>query len=219
MSFEAALKRYIELHKANSEGERKRRLEEGLGHAEVMFLEKVWWPAFGSFDDLHPEYEVHDMAGRSRFLDYAYTPGHLRAGIDIEGFGPHLRNADRWKFSDDLRRYNQLVVDGWLPLRFSYDDVVDHPRRCEQTIRTLLGRWLGTGVHEVLTLKEREVLQCAVKHGHAFTPGDIASSLDVGNRYVRTLLHSLTAKGLVTPASGEQRIRTYHLNRKRPIIF
>ena len=29
-------------------GHRERRLAEGLGFAEKLFLEKVWWPALGS---------------------------------------------------------------------------------------------------------------------------------------------------------------------------
>ncbi|MFD2610848.1 hypothetical protein [Paenibacillus gansuensis] len=60
-----------------STGERLRRLGEH-GHAEVMFLDKVWWPAVGSFDHLLAEWEVEDSRG-SRFLDFAYirTP-HLR---------------------------------------------------------------------------------------------------------------------------------------------
>lgn len=31
---------------------------EGHNHAERLFLEKVWWPAFENFLHLYPEYEI-----------------------------------------------------------------------------------------------------------------------------------------------------------------
>jgi hypothetical protein len=40
------------------QGERRSRLERGQRHGEVMFLRHVWWPMVGSFEYLHPGYEV-----------------------------------------------------------------------------------------------------------------------------------------------------------------
>jgi uncharacterized protein YneF (UPF0154 family) len=220
IGFEKLLNRWLEEHCARSTGERKRKLREGLGHAENEFLQKIWWPAFGSFEDLHPEYEVYDMAGKSRFIDFAYMPGHLQVALEMEGYGPHLRNVSRWQFSDDHRRYNQLIIDGWLPLRFSYDDITDHPRLCEQSIRTLLGRWMGAKTSEFsLTIRERQILQWAVRRGVEFSPGQLAEELAMSLRHIRTLLHSLSRKGFLQPASGRERIRLYRLNREHPIVF
>lgn len=219
MTFETQLDRWIKEHLEQSQGERRRRLKEGPGHAEKAFLRNVWWPAFGSFSHLHPEYEVFDMAGKSRFLDFAYISGALRVALEIEGFGPHWRNIDRWKFADDLRRYNQLIIDGWLPLRFSYDDITDHPRLCEQTIRTLLGRWMGTSTNDLLSARERDLLRWAIRHGSDFTPAEAAAGLGVTPRHARELLHHLASLGYLQPSSGQLRVRTYRLNRQKPVSF
>jgi hypothetical protein len=49
-----------------------------------------------------------------------------------EGYGPHVRNISRWQITDQLERQNQLILDGWTVIRFSYDEVIDLPRRCKR---------------------------------------------------------------------------------------
>lgn len=71
MEFEEAYNEFISEHASRRKGERLRRLTEGHAHGEKMFLERVWWPAFGHFQQLHPEYEVYDFRDGSRFLDFA----------------------------------------------------------------------------------------------------------------------------------------------------
>lgn len=64
MGFVTAHQAWLDKHVQSREGERKGRLERGHGHGERLFLEKVWWPLFGHFDHLHPEYEVADWRGQ-----------------------------------------------------------------------------------------------------------------------------------------------------------
>ena len=45
----------------------------------------------------------------------------LRIAVEAESFEFHGR---RWQLSGDCRRYNQLVVRGWLVLRFAWEDVM-----------------------------------------------------------------------------------------------
>ncbi|MBW7454937.1 hypothetical protein ACFOLF_28745 [Paenibacillus sepulcri] len=61
MAFLPVYRSWMEKHLNSRSGERERRLAEGHGHAEKLFLEKVWYPAFGEFENLHPEYEVADF--------------------------------------------------------------------------------------------------------------------------------------------------------------
>lgn len=75
MHYEQAHEAFIEKHLASRNGERRGRLERGHRHAEEMFLQNVWWPLRGDFNDLHPEYEVLDWRGRSYFADYAFCRG------------------------------------------------------------------------------------------------------------------------------------------------
>lgn len=58
MDFGQAYAKWLEDHEKRRSGERRGRLVRGHGHAEQLFLQQVWWPAVGSLDHLHPEYEV-----------------------------------------------------------------------------------------------------------------------------------------------------------------
>ncbi|WP_342773073.1 DUF559 domain-containing protein [Paenibacillus flagellatus] len=121
--FEQAYQQWLLMHRKVRSGERKRRLDEGHGHAEKRFAETVWWPAFETFDHFHPKYEISDFKDGTRFLDFAYLRGTVRICVEIDGYGSHQRDIDRRKFSDERTRQNHLVIDGWKVIRFSYDDV------------------------------------------------------------------------------------------------
>lgn len=212
MTFEEAYVRFMEKHLAARKGGRKRRLEEGHGHAEKLFLENVWWPAFGHFYHLHPEYEVGDFRDGVRFLDFAYIRSNFLVCFEIDGYGPHHQNINRRQFADNLLRQNHLMVDGWKVIRFAYDDVQAQPRRCQQIVQQLLGRWLGEevpGIH--LTFIEREIVRFLVRWGKPVTPGMVAGHLRISSKLARGLLRGLAAKEIVFPAGGKQRIRTYQL--------
>ncbi|MOA03382.1 hypothetical protein D3C78_1228860 [compost metagenome] len=83
---------------------RRERLIRGKRHGETLFLRNVWWPLFECFDDLHPEYEIPDWRGRSYFGDFAYLPDPLKFMIEIKGYGPHVRDMDRVKYTHELNR-------------------------------------------------------------------------------------------------------------------
>lgn len=107
-AFETAYEEWMTIQIAASSGERRRRLKEH-GYLEKMLLRNVWWPAVGSFEFLHAEYEVADFRDGARFLDLAYVRAPHRICLEADGFGPHSRHADRYKFSDDLTRQNYLI--------------------------------------------------------------------------------------------------------------
>ncbi|WP_258881403.1 hypothetical protein [Paenibacillus sp. sptzw28] len=92
--FEHAYELFIQFHRCHRKGESKDRLTAGLGHAEKIFLSNVWWPAFGNFNELHPEYEVKDFKDGVRYLDFAYFKRDvsLKLCIEIDGFGTHWRD-------------------------------------------------------------------------------------------------------------------------------
>jgi hypothetical protein len=119
------------MHLLERQGENKRRLEQGIGHAEKLFLEAVWYPAFHEMDGLYPEYEIADFRDGVRFLDFAYLKAGLRLAIEIDGYRAHSADLSRWQFSDSLMRQNHLILDGWKLLRFSYDDIKEKPRMCQ----------------------------------------------------------------------------------------
>ena len=55
--------------------------------------------------------------------------------VEADGFAFH---ADRRAYRDDRHRSNALVLDGWRVLRFSWEDVLQHPERVVGSVRAAL---------------------------------------------------------------------------------
>ena len=146
MGFETEYQIFIETHLQSRTGERQRRLMAGDRQAEKLFSENVWWPLFQNFHYLHPEYEVIDFKDGQRYLDFAYLRPMIKLCFEIDGYGPHLKQISRWQFNDQLERQNQLMLDGWTVIRFSYDQVKDHPRRCQQMTEQIIAKLSGHGL-------------------------------------------------------------------------
>ncbi|WP_421383299.1 DNA-binding response regulator [Bacillus salacetis] len=212
MEFEKEYQAFMDSHLQTRTGERLRRLQEGHKHAERLFLEQVWWPLFQHFRYLHPEYEINDFKDGKRYLDFAYIRPTMQICFEIDGYGPHLQKISRWQFSDSLERQNQLVIDGWTVIRFSYDQVKEKPRRCQQIIQQVIGRWLGDELDQTtLSLVEKEVLRLAIRKGEAISPIEVAEYVNLSTRTVSKVLSQLVEKQMLTPASGTRRIRSYQL--------
>lgn len=211
--FEKAYEQFMLGQLAASQGERTRRLKTGHGFGEKLFLEKVWWPAFGDFSHLNAEYEVTDFKDGFRYIDFAYIRSGMYLAIEIDGFGTHGRNATRWYFSDDRRRQNDLIIDDWRILRFSYDDVSDNPRYCQQTVQQFMGKWFWEDKRLAdLTWIEKEIIRFSMRLGRSVTPGDLCGHLDADSKTARKKLHELVEKGWFIPDGGKERIRSYRLD-------
>ena len=212
MGFEEEYLAFMNAHSQERKGERLRRLQEGHNQAEKMFLKKVWWPSFYHFRYLHPEFEIDDFKDGKRYLDFAYIRPAIRICFEVDGYGPHLKNISRWQFSDSLERQNQLVMDGWTVIRFSYDQLKEKPRRCQQVVQQVIGRWLGDELDQTtLSFAEKEVLRLAIRKGKAISPIEVEKYLKRTDKTVKKLLTQLVDKKMLIPESGTKRIRSYRL--------
>ena len=212
MGFEEEYQTFMNAHLQVRKGERLRRLQEGHNVAEKLFLKQVWWPLFHQFSYLHPEFEVNDFKDGTRFLDFAYIRPAIRICFEIDGYGPHLKNISRWQFSDNLERQNQLVIDGWTVIRFSYDQIKEQPRRCQQIVQQVIGRWLGDELDQPsLSLVEKEVLRLSIRKGEAIFPVDVQKYLKISDKTARKVLSQLVDKKKLIPATGNTRIRSYQV--------
>jgi len=220
-TFDFAYEKWMKKQTDSSNGERKRRLSLATNHAEKMFIEKVWWPAFGHFAHLNAEYELRDFRDGWRFLDFAYLMAGYKICIEIDGYGSHWREVSRSQFADHLMRQNQLVIDGWCVLRFSYDDVKERPRTCQQTIQQLLGKLgaLSTDRRQVeLTLPERAILKLAQTLEEPLTPKLVTDRLGLHRTTVLRHLKSLVGKELLLPSrEGAKRVCGYRVNGVLPL--
>ncbi|PYF07634.1 response regulator transcription factor [Ureibacillus chungkukjangi] len=212
MGFDEEYQGFLNAHLQARSGERLRRLQEGHNQAEMLFLKQVWWPIFFNFKYLHPEYEVDDFKDGKRYLDYAYIRPGIRICFEVDGYGPHLKSISRWQFSDNLERQNQLVIDGWTVIRFSYDQVKEQPRRCQQIVQQVIGQWLGDEQNQTaLSTVEKEVLRLAIRKGEAIYPKEVEKYLRLSDKTVRNILSRLVEKKMLLPASGIKRVRSYRL--------
>lgn len=236
MSFQTDYESWLNEHLSKRKGERLRRLKgkngiKGLNHAEKLFLKKVWYPVVGNFRYLHPEYEIIDEKDGSRFLDFAFLPPFFRVVFEIDGYGPHQRDVSRWQFSDERRRQNDLALSGWLILRFSYDDIKERPRSCQQTIHRLMsfysrqsgvrfqatsGALLGNPDAQALQLLsplEKEIVLFAQHVGRPFEAGEICKEVHISVQSVRRTLKRLSDEGILLPVKfpGQMRVRKYKM--------
>ncbi|TJY44486.1 DNA-binding response regulator [Cohnella pontilimi] len=214
MGFEEQYSKWLESHMSRRTGESRRRLKEGHGYGEKLFLEQVWWPVVGNFDDLHPEYEFVDKDGSYYYLDFAYLRIPQPTAIEVDGFATHARDMDRWEFRKDRRRQNAIVLRNWNILRFSTDDLKDDLTYCRKTIAEMLGAWYGENAEDTskLPLRKREILRLAVRVGNNdFGIADACACLGVGDRSARQLLHEMVDEGYLESASGTARIHRYRL--------
>jgi hypothetical protein len=222
--FEEAFSEFIQSHIKRRKVGRLQQLGEEYGHAEKIFLKQVWWPAFGNFDYLHPEYEVSDFKDGVRYIDFAYIRKLFRIAIEIDGYGPDWKEQTKWQFSDSHNRQNDLMIDRWFILRFTYDDLEIHPRRCQQKIQQMIGRWLidsKNGTKSSFGFVEREVIKLAATlEERDLTPGDVSDYVEVGRKKAVQLLQGLVKKGVFEASGGRDRIRSYKLiSRDQDIIM
>ncbi len=100
--------------------------ESGL---EIQFLEIC-----EQFDIITPVPQLPvRVSGRDFRLDFAWI--QQRVFVEIDGAAFH---SSPTQIANDGTRQNLLVQAGWIPLRFTYPDLTNHPARCARTVRDAL---------------------------------------------------------------------------------
>jgi DNA-binding CsgD family transcriptional regulator len=219
MGFEQDYMRFVEQHRGASNGERKRRLESGVGHGEKLFLESIWWEGFGHFNYLHPEYEVVDDKGKSRFIDFAYMFSWFKIAFEIQGYGPHLKQVSRWSYSDEQQRIRSLSSAGWILMYFSYDELKDNPEHCLKEIHTLLGSLLGKeSGDDSLSAIDKEIIRLAAMNNGVIQTKELYMSMKLHRNTIYNHLRGLVEKKWLEPG-GKSRNYQYRLNRQKKHLF
>lgn len=219
MNYKQAHGEFMQLHLECRSGERRGRLERGHRHAEELFLRNVWWPLRGGFTDLHPEYEVLDWRGRSYFADFAFLPGHFKLLLEIKGYGAHVKDMDRQKYSNELNRETFLCAMGYQVVSFAYDDVEQRPELCMTLMRMVLGRYMTSAVPEGKTLlAEREVIRFVIRQAGPVRPQDIAKYFGLDPKTARQMLYKLCDKGWLCPVKRGDGIRKVRYELARDVL-
>jgi hypothetical protein len=97
------------------------------------------------FSNVYVQVPFGDPGGRRRLMDFAIIdPPNVRLAIEIDDQATHdPGRISREKFNDDMARQNQLIKEGYTPLRFTVAQVRDTPRSCTEDISTILDRLRG----------------------------------------------------------------------------
>ncbi|MBA9085764.1 DNA-binding CsgD family transcriptional regulator [Fontibacillus solani] len=177
-------------------------------------MRNVWWPLFECFDDLHPEYEIPDWRGRSYFGDFAYLPDPLKFMIEIKGYGPHVRDMDRVKYTHELNRELYLQSLGFRVIAIAYDDVEQRPELCRHLLKMMFSRFQPQNKPiDRSTISEKEIIRLALSSSLPISPKLVSQHLSINYRTSVRLLQSLCTKGWLAPIPSctGQRIHHYRL--------
>ena len=191
---------WLKKHLTKRKGERRSRLERGHQHAESMFAKQIWWMLKGSFDQLHPEYEVVDWRGRSFFVDFVWICGFVKIVFEIKGYAAHVTNMDRVKYCNELNRETFLTAMGYTVISISYDDVEQRPELVIQLIKMVLSRFTTTTVPErIAAFEERGLIRLAVTLARPLRPADVAAHFGVTNKTARRMVKAACSQGWFVP--------------------
>jgi very-short-patch-repair endonuclease len=191
-----------------------------IGRAELLFLEKVWTPVFqNNYDGLTAEYPLKDAKGGDRFVDFTYRRGGVCLVIEIDGFTTHARNISPGDFDDHLKRQNELILAGWMVLRFSARQVEYQAVNCQKQLQQAIGHWWSlahggpnsTGNTEIWNLRKQNIVQLALRYDGLIRAKDVSRELNIPLRTAQTWLKRFMNENLLEPESHRFRVTVYRL--------
>jgi very-short-patch-repair endonuclease len=184
-----------------------------LGKYERIFLEEVWGPAFQyNFEGLQAEYPLKDFKGGDRFVDFVYLKSGMRLIFEIDGFTTHARDISPGDFDDHLLRQNDLILSGWLLLRFSANQVERRSTQCQKQILQLIGHWWSLTQNAAnqgaYTWSERrkQIIQLALRKEGAIRAKDVKEAFNLNQRTALNWLMRLVRENVFTEVKPNERI-------------
>ncbi|MUT64321.1 endonuclease domain-containing protein [Paenibacillus sp. NEAU-GSW1] len=190
-----------------------------LGKIELRFLETVWGPAFDfSYEGLKAEHPFIDYKGGQRFADFVFVKHGVRLVIEIDGFTTHARDVSPGEFNDHLQRQNDLVLSGWMVLRFSAWQVENQPKQCERQIKQAIGQWWSQAYRQefdhssqVWESRKQLVIQMAMRKDGKIKASDLAGPFQISNRSASNWLRRFESDGAIVPIPSPYRVTSYRL--------
>ena len=206
------IERYIEQFEAQAKLQGRYRGK--IGKAEHAFLENVWWPAFQyNFNGLIPEYPLRDCKGGQRFVDFVYTREGMRIIIEIDGYTTHARDISSGDFDDHLMRQNDLVLSGWMILRFSAAQVEKKPMICRRQLKQAIGHWwaithndFSEETSEIWAVRKNIITRLALQREGKIRAKEVAEHFAAQPRTVLKWLYKFANEGYLKPVQGKKRI-------------
>lgn len=207
--FETAYEAWLQQHLNQSGRERRKRIKERIGAAEMAFLREVWFELFGGFDDLAPQLEVYDAEGCKRHLDFAW----VRCGIQIDIEVDRGEARNRKQLAEERARDMHLQIAGWHIARFAKEDLLARPQYCRRLLAAWMSRFIRIGKTRMYRdAREDEVLKLAMAGGGTVKFRDVVQGLQVSEKTALAILRRLMSEGLIAAdGAATQRVHKYRL--------
>ena len=111
------LEKYLEIYKNRITQE-----------SERLFVREFLYPLLGSekIKFVIPQYPFLDSTGRNRRIDFAIKTDEKKIALEVDGETYHAEGVVKSvDFDDGLQRQNEILLNGWNLLRFSYSQLQD----------------------------------------------------------------------------------------------
>lgn len=113
-----------------------------MNDIEKKFLKEIFYPYAGDrgLQYLKVQEPFIDSEARTRKLDFTLRTEKYSYCIEIDGYTYHAEGAMRVSedyFDDLLMKQNDLILNGWKLLRFSYNQISKKPAVCIDTLRRM----------------------------------------------------------------------------------
>lgn len=114
--------------------------ESKMNEIEQIFVEDIFYPYAGEngLNYLQAQTPFEDSECRTRKLDFTVSTNRYNYVIEIDGYTYHAEGASRVTpeyFDDLLMKHNDLILNGYILIRFSYNQIRNHPDLCINTLR------------------------------------------------------------------------------------
>ncbi|WP_127582761.1 hypothetical protein [Paenibacillus koleovorans] len=212
--FEQQWNLFLERQQRDAAGARLERLQRDLT-GEKKLVATLFWPVLKSLDELTLEYSISSQTGVTIYGDVYFR--RLNAIVETEGFVSHAEQVTRDRFTFERMRVRSFVMQGYLYLPFSWDELDKKPDACRRVLYELLGRSsLGRAPGEVdLSAGERELVYWMRLHGKELSLAEACMRLGRTAKPTRHVLRKLLGKQLISPVNqGTLRIHKYALTEK-----
>jgi superfamily II DNA or RNA helicase len=179
--------------------------------AQVFGLEKVQLLAH--------EFQVEDIYGTGRSIDYALRSAEEKIAFEIDGLTWHLPSAiPVSKFEDDLLRQNSLVHQGWRVFRWTDRELLSEPERVKEQLSLFLEHLPGLlALEDYLPKQSGDVLEFREHQTEAL---ESLESMRLSGKTIALLTHAQGAGKTVVAVGDAKRVggKTLFVAHRRELV-
>jgi superfamily II DNA or RNA helicase len=188
--------------------------------AEDLFVE-LFCDVFGPDKSqyLFIQYPFVDIYGNRRFIDFALENDGFRVAIEIDGETYHdPSRVSGNKYYDDLLKQNSLVYNNWKVYRWAYNQLMIHPEKVKDELRTFVGEMpLLRLLDDYMPRQKGKIIELKEHQQSAL---DSLQRMRENKESIALLYHATGAGKTVTAVSDAKRVgeRTLFLAHTKELV-